>query len=83
MSKICKHISMTERRSSDAERSAIRRYLARHMKSKLNKHFDGHITNLSRKIIFLRLNYLNAEGAIIVKRSKSDNLYFDRNIHGF
>ena len=53
------------------------------MKGNLNGHFDGHITNFTRKIIFIRLDYLNAEGAIIVNRSKSDNLYFDKNIHGF
>ena len=83
MSKICKHISLTEKRSSDAERSAVRRYLARYMKRKLNEDFEGQIVNISRKVIFVKLDYLNAEGAIIVKQGKNDPLYFDKNSHGF
>ncbi|MFL2823417.1 MAG: RNB domain-containing ribonuclease [Paracoccaceae bacterium] len=78
LGEICNHISFTERRSSEAERDTIRRYLAKYIRNGIEKNFEGTIIGFIRKVIFIKIDYLDAEGAIILKRGQNDSIYFDK-----
>ncbi|MGE0108994.1 MAG: ribonuclease R [Bdellovibrionales bacterium] len=64
METISEHISATERRSVNAEREAIDRYVSLFMENKLGTQFKSHISGVTRFGIFVRLDDTGAEGII-------------------
>ena len=83
LGEICDHISFTERRSSEAERDTTRRYLAKYIRNRIGQNFEGKIIGFIRKIIFIKIDYLDAEGVIILKRGQNNFIYFDKDRQRF
>ena len=44
---------------------------------------EGKIIGLIRKVIFIKIDYLDAEGVIILKRGQNDSIYFDKDKQRF
>ena len=63
---IASHISLTERRSMNAERDTIDRYLARFLKDKIGGEFYCLISGITRFGIFIQLEEIGADGLIPV-----------------
>ena len=83
LGEICDHISFTERRSSEAERDTTRRYLAKYIRNRIGQNFEGKIIGFIRKVIFIKIDYLDAEGVILLKRGQNDFIYFDKDRQRF
>ena len=83
LGEICDHISFTERRSSEAERDTTRRYLAKYIRNGIGQNFEGKIIGFIRKVIFIKIDYLDAEGVIILKRGMNNSIYFDKDKQRF
>ena len=83
LGEICDHISFTERRSAEAERDTTRRYLAKYIKNGIGQNFEGKIIGFFRKVIFIKIDYLDAEGVIILKRGMNNSIYFDKDKQRF
>lgn len=83
LQEICTHISLTERRSSEAESIGKKRYIAKYMKGKLGEKFEGTVVNFSRKVVFIRINYLNIEGALMINQGRNNHIFFDRRYGNF
>jgi ribonuclease R len=60
------HISMTERRSMDAERDTIDRYVAAFLAAQTGSEFDGRIAGVARFGLFVKLDETGADGLIPV-----------------
>ncbi|RMF34675.1 MAG: ribonuclease R [Alphaproteobacteria bacterium] len=60
------HISMTERRSMDAERDTADRYLAAFLKDRVGASFSARVSGVSRAGVFARLDETGADGFIPV-----------------
>ena len=60
------HISMTERRSMDAERDTIDRYLAAYLSEQTGSEFGGRIAGVARFGLFVKLDETGADGLIPV-----------------
>ncbi len=83
LGEICDHISFTERRSSEAERDATRRYLAKYMKNRIGENFEAKIIGFIRRVIFIKIDYLDAEGVILLKRGMNNSIYFNKDKQRF
>jgi ribonuclease R len=59
-------ISMTERRSMDAERDTIDRYLAAFLAEQTGSEFDGRVAGVARFGLFVKLDETGADGLIPV-----------------
>jgi ribonuclease R len=59
-------ISMTERRSMDAERDTIDRYLAAFLSEQTGSEFDGRVAGVARFGLFVKLDETGADGLIPV-----------------
>ena len=75
---ICDHISRKERLSAEAEKHAKARYIARHMKDKIGETFSATVIEFKAKIIFLKTDYLNADGIIILRRLGNSMLFINK-----
>jgi len=60
------HISMTERRSMDAERDTVDRYLATYLAEQAGAEFEGQISGVARFGLFVKLDETGADGLIPV-----------------
>jgi ribonuclease R len=60
------HISMTERRSMDAERDTVDRYLAAYLAERAGAEFEGKIAGVARFGLFVKLAETGADGLIPV-----------------
>lgn len=72
-------ISMSERRSMIAERTASERYLSSYMSHRIGEVFDGQITGMSRAGIFVRLSETGAEGLVPASNLGSERFDVDEN----
>ncbi|RMH51249.1 MAG: ribonuclease R [Alphaproteobacteria bacterium] len=66
LARIAEHISFTERRSMDAERDTIDRYLAAFLAERVGATFPGRISGITRVGLFIRLDETGADGLIPV-----------------
>jgi ribonuclease R len=60
----CKHISDMERRAQKAERDSIKYKQAEYMKQFVGQEFEGHISGMIDKGIFVKIDATHAEGLI-------------------
>ncbi len=60
------HISMTERRSMEAERDTVDRYLAAYLAEQAGAEFGGRISGVARFGLFVKLDETGADGLIPV-----------------
>ncbi len=71
------HITQTERRSMQAEREAIERYVAAFLHDKVGATFKGRITGVTRFGLFVRLDDTGADGIVPVSSLKDDYYIHD------
>ena len=67
-----KQISMTERRSVTAERSATDRFIAKYLASKIGVLFEGEINSVTKFGIFVTLKETGADGLIPMRNLPRD-----------
>lgn len=72
------HISQTERRSMDAERDTVDRYVAAYLSDKEGAEFSGTISGTSRAGAFIRLDETGADGLVPISSLGSDYFHHDR-----
>lgn len=66
------HISLTERRSMQAERDAMDRFVAAFMSEHIGADFDGRITGVTRFGLFVELNETGADGFVPISTLGDD-----------
>lgn len=71
---IAEHISLTERRSMQAERDAMNRFVVAFMADHVGAEFDGRITGVTRFGLFVELDETGADGFVPIA-SLSDDFY--------
>lgn len=74
LEEMSQHISETERRSMEAERSAVDRFTAAWLAERTGGEFDGRISGVTRFGLFVTLNESGADGIIPI-RSLPDDYY--------
>ena len=71
------HITATERRSMQAEREAIERYIAAFLHDKVGATFQGRIVGVTRFGLFVKLTDTGADGIIPMTSLKDDYFVHD------
>lgn len=77
LSSTAKHISMTERKAVEAERTSRKFFQAQFLKDKIGEEFIGTITGLTDWGIFVEIDENFCEGMITLKSIKDDRYVFD------
>ncbi len=75
------HISTTERASANAERSAVDRFTASFLESKVGAQFSGRISGVAKFGLFIRLDETGADGLVPVRTLGSDYFVHDEEEH--
>jgi len=73
----CKHSSEMEQIASDAERASIKYKQIEYLRDKIGSIFNGVISGITEKVIFVELENNKCEGAISVRGLDDDYYYFD------
>lgn len=81
LEKIGEHISQTERRAIEAERSASDRYASLYLAEKTGEEFEGRISGVTRAGIFVRLNDTGADGLVPMRELPQDYYHFEESRH--
>lgn len=74
MDEICQNISLTERVSMEAERSAVDRFTAAWLSERVGAEFQGKISGVTRFGLFVTLDESGADG-LIPMRALGDDFY--------
>jgi ribonuclease R len=74
---ICKHISIQERKSIDAERESTKYFQVKFMKDKVGEVFDGTVSGLADFGMFIRIDENYCEGMVSMGAIPGDVFYFD------
>lgn len=74
----CKHISTMERKAMDAERQSIKYKQAEYLQNRIGDEFEGIISGLNDKGIFVEIKENYCEGRIAMETMK-DDFYFLEN----
>lgn len=69
---IAEHISLTERRSMQAERDALNRFVAAFMADHVGAEFEGRITGVTRFGLFIELDETGADGFVPISTLGDD-----------
>jgi ribonuclease R len=77
---IGEHISATERRAADAERSAMERYRAMLLAASIGTFFDARISRVAEFGLFVTVKDNGADGLVPISTLSSD--YYDRDERG-
>ncbi len=77
LSDTAEHITATERRSMQAEREAIERYIAAYLHDKVGASFHGRITGVTRFGLFVKLDDTGADGIVPVSTLRDDYYVHD------
>lgn len=77
LSSTAKHISMTERKAVEAERTSRKFFQAQFLKDKIGETFVGTITGLTDWGMFVEIDENFCEGMISLKSMKDDRYVFD------
>ncbi|WP_118137126.1 ribonuclease R [Oceanicella sp. SM1341] len=72
-----KHISMTERRSMEAERDTTDRYLAAFLADRVGNEFEGKVSGVTRFGLFVRLTETGADGLIPISSLGREYFHYD------
>jgi ribonuclease R len=71
------HISMTERRSMEAERDTVDRYLAAYLADRAGAEFAGRVSGVARFGLFVKLDETGADGLIPVSSLGREYFRYD------
>ncbi len=74
---ICKHISKTERKATEAERESTKYFQTLFMLDRVGEVFDGTISGIADFGIFVKMNENQCEGMIPMLEIPGDRFYFD------
>ncbi len=77
LSDTAEHITATERRSMQAEREAIERYVAAFLHDKVGASFAGRIVGVTRFGLFVKLKETGADGIVPVSSLRDDYYVHD------
>ena len=77
LSDTAQHITDTERRSMQAEREAIERYVASYLHDKVGAAFKGRIVGVTRFGLFVKLEDTGADGIVPVSSLRDDYFVHD------
>ncbi|MAF68954.1 MAG: ribonuclease R [Micavibrio sp.] len=72
ISETADHISTTERVSSGAERTAVDRFTAAYLESRVNAEFEGVINGVTNFGLFVTLNDIGADGLVPMRSLPND-----------
>jgi len=75
------HISMTERRSAAAERSALDRYTAAYLADRIGATFTGRVNGVTRAGLFITLDDSGADGLVPISTLPGDYYLHDEKRH--
>ena len=78
---VCEHISMTERRATAAERSAINRYSTLFMADRIGEQFDSVVSGVVRFGLFVTLEGGQADALLLARNLPDDYYDHDRARH--
>lgn len=81
MADTAEHITATERRSMQAEREAIERYVAAFLEDKVGATFEGRIVGVTRFGLFVKLTETGADGIIPASSFVDDYYIHDDTAH--
>jgi ribonuclease R len=79
LKEVADHISQTERRSTEAERTSKKYFQALYLQDKEGEVFDGFITGLTEWGMYVELEENYCEGMISLKSLTDDTYIFDEN----
>ncbi|RFB04243.1 ribonuclease R [Parvularcula marina] len=74
---VAEHISGTERRAINAERSTQDRYLASYLEEEIGSEFPGRISGVTRAGLFVALDETGADGFVPMRTLRSDYFIHD------
>ncbi|QIE54266.1 ribonuclease R [Pikeienuella piscinae] len=74
---IAEHISMTERRSMDAERDTVDRYLSAYLADRIGAEFDGRVSGVARFGLFVKLDESGADGLVPISSLGAEYFRYD------
>jgi ribonuclease R len=77
LNETAEHISMTERRSMEAERDTLDRYMAAFLADRTGSEFDGRISGVARFGLFVKLDETGADGLIPVSSLGREYFRYD------
>ncbi len=77
LAETAEHISRTERRSMEAERDTVDRYLAAYMSDRTGAEFEGRVSGVARFGAFVKLDETGADGLIPVSTLGTEYFTFD------
>jgi ribonuclease R len=77
LERACKHCSERERNAADAERASIKYKQVEYMERFINQTFDGLISGLTEKGIYVELDESHCEGMIPLREMKDDHYNLD------
>ena len=75
---ICKHISKTERKASDAERESSKYFQTVFVMDKIGETFAGTITGIADHGLFVRMDENFCEGMVAIQEIPGDRYYFEQ-----
>ncbi|MEM6384684.1 MAG: ribonuclease R [Pseudomonadota bacterium] len=78
LAKTGEQISMTERRSMEAERDTTDRYLAAYLADRVGTELSGRISGIQRFGAFVRLDETGADGLLPIREIGREYFHFDR-----
>jgi len=74
---LCKHSSQMEELAASAERASIKFKMAEYMQDKVGWEFDGTISGVTDRGIYVEINENKIEGMVMLRSIKSEFFYFD------
>lgn len=77
LNKIAAHISTTERKAVDAERSSRKYFQAQYLSDQIAEEFTGFITGITDWGMYVEMHENHCEGMVPLKSIKFDQFYFD------
>ncbi len=74
----CKHISRTEKRSSEAERESSKYFQTIYVADKIGVEFEGTISGIAEHGLWVRMDENACEGMVPMAEIPGDHFYFDQ-----
>ncbi len=81
LSETAEHISMTERRSMEAERDTVDRYVAAYLSDRIGAEFTGRVAGVSRAGAFVKLDETGADGLVPISTLGNDYFRLEAERH--
>ena len=74
---LCRHSSNMEGLAADAERASIKYKMAEYMQDKVGNEYDGVISGITERGLYVELRESKIEGMVLLRTLKDDYYYFD------